>query len=195
MLLELAELRESLTGTWQRKKIEIFPPLRAVGAFVQPLSSSPRHPTRLALCQFHFFPTFLSRTKIFPSRIYIASRSAAPFCWCIIKHVFWKMKEADDKRESLWFPSELQSQPHFPTVYLSFPLLRLRGFIIWPPPVPSASFFAFHSRPLNFLLCSSFLLGFYFSSSCLVTSGPVLLIVLVEAQGHGCSSGWMCAHE
>lgn len=87
----------------------------------------------------------------FQSRIYIAFRCAAPFCWCIIKHVFWKMKEADDKRDSLWFPSELQSQPHFPAVYLSFPLLRLRSFIICPPPVPSASFLPF--TPIRSIFC------------------------------------------
>lgn len=143
MLLKL-KFRESLTGTWQRKKCR-FLPRRAVGVFVQLLSSSPQHPARVALCQ------FLCPGPKFQSRIYIAFRSAAPFCWCIIKHVFWKMKEADDKRESLWFPSELQSQPHFPTVYLSFPLLRLRSFIIWPPPVPSASFLPF--TPIRSIFC------------------------------------------
>lgn len=109
----------------------------------------------------------------FQSRIYIAFRSATPFCWCIIKHVFWKMKEADDKRDSLWFPSELQSHPHFPTVYLSFPLLRLRCFIIWPPPVPSASFLPFTPSSSIFCIVLHFSSVFIFHLivwSCLVAS-------------------------
>lgn len=61
-----------------------------------------------SLCQIHF-PKSVLKPEL--SRIYFTF----PFC---------KMKESYDKRDYLWFPSELpQSHPHFPTIYLSFSLV------------------------------------------------------------------------
>lgn len=80
------------------------------------------------------------------SGTYVAPPSQAAFCWGFIKHVFWKMKESDDKRASLWYTSELQSFPPFPTVYLSF-------FTVWVYYCSISPFIA--SAPIRFSLSFS----------------------------------------
>lgn len=98
------------------------------------------------------------------SRIYFTAPSEAPFCWCIIKHVFWKMKESYDKRDCLCFPSELpQSHPNFPLClslifsHLALPLLCFLSDYL--------HLFPFHSHSFNssFVLFHFFLVFFLFS--------------------------------
>ncbi len=123
-------------------------------------------------------PQVCSKTKSL-SRIYITFPSQAPFCWCIIKHVFWKMKESNDERDYLWFPSELpQSHPHFPTVYLSFSLVWVCSYSIFLWFSPSL---VFRSHSLNSFLCSfSFLLCVF---NCLVSHPLLFLPLLMELVG------------
>lgn len=128
-------------------------------------------------------PQVFPKTKSL-SRIYIVFPSPAPFYWCIIKHVFWRMKESSDKRDYLWFPSELpQSLAYFPTVYLSFSLLWVCSYITCSLILSLSAFF---SLPFShfFLLFFSFILvfslNFFISYSLLLVS---LLFLPMKAPG------------
>lgn len=118
------------------------------------------------------------------SRIYFTAPSQAPFCWCIIKHVFWKMKESYDKRDCLCFPSELpQSHPHFPlclSLIFSHLVLPLLCFLY-----DYLHLFPFHSHSFNssFVLFHFFLVFFLFSFKRVVSFFLCLLIIPLRAKG------------
>lgn len=107
-----------------------------------------------ALQGFHppsYLTSDLSTLKQIPCRG-IASHflPSIPFCRCIIKHVFWKMKESYDKRNYFWLPSELpQSPSHF--------LLFISHFLLSGFAATASSFSDVHP-----CLCAlSFLLPFH----------------------------------
>lgn len=99
------------------------------------------------------------------SRIYITFPSPSPFCWCIIKHVFCKMKESDDKRGlpliSIWIAPISCS---FPAVYLSFSLVWVYSCIIFS---------------VSLTLCHSLIPSFVLLSFCFVCYSNIFLSLLI----------------
>lgn len=105
--------------------IRTSPEIRKVLFWIHRLNGTTLWRAENSLCHPpRYLTSDLSSLKQIPCRG-IASHflSSVPFCRCIIKHVFWKMKESYDKRNYFWLPSELPQSPSHFLLFISHFLL------------------------------------------------------------------------